>query len=117
MPVYDYKCECGHIEENVFFLTIDEMEEAEEVGVKCPACGGCMSKLPSRVGVEFGVVHDARGQAYPGSKVERRRMMAKRYKKRNKRLENLPPDQKKRMKKFFDKHNVKKTPPSDTKML
>ena len=118
MPVYDYKCEsCEHVEENMFFLCVADMEEAEAKGIRCPECDGTMRKLPARFSTEYGKVADSRGQMYPGSKEERRKMMADRYRKRNKRLENLPPDQQERMKRLFRKYNVRKTPPSDPKTL
>lgn len=40
MPVFDYVCECGHKELDVFaFRHTDDR--------KCPVCGGKMRKLPA----------------------------------------------------------------------
>lgn len=118
MPVYDFVCRgkdggCGHEERNVFFITVAEYEEAVKDGYKCPKCGQDMMQILGGFKQEFAPTHDVRGKKYPGSKREMRQMMKKRYDERNKRLDNLPPDQKKRMKRFFNKHGIRRTPPSE----
>jgi hypothetical protein len=72
-----------------------------------------MHTVPCRFSFKFAKVHGPGSQMMPGSKRERRQMMENRYAKRNEKLEALPLQQKERMIRFMDKHNVRRTAPAD----
>lgn len=113
MPVYDFHClECDYVLENEY-LSFSEFDAMKALGgLPCPNCPETMVIRPGRLAVKFGKVCDSRGKLYPGGKRERRQMMEARYAKRNQKLEKLPPDQREKMVKFMEKHNIRKTAPA-----
>lgn len=114
MPVYDFLCHsCGYLLENEVLTMEEYMAQKELGGLPCPECPELMRIKPGRISIQFGKVTDHRGQEFPGGKRERRQLMEKRYKKRNKRLEQLPPEQKEKMVKFMERRNVRRTAPAD----
>lgn len=108
MPTYDFICKsCGHVEDDVY-MPLKEYKES----IQCPKCDEPMVHKIVNVSFGFGA-SIVRGNKYPGSKRGMRKMMEKRYAKRNKKLEALPPEQKEGMRKFFNKMGVRKTPPTE----
>lgn len=116
MPLHDFLCDpeeggCGHKIENQP-LTFEEFDKFKADGQPCPECskamlqlwGSCRFHFPTRV-TDSGLV--------PTSKRGKAQLMENRYRKRNARLESLPPDQKSRMEKFFSCRGIRKSPPSE----
>lgn len=96
MPLYSYKCEtCG------VFEVMRPMKDYDQP-ISCPTCSVPTSEqVITGCSVRFG----------KGSDTYERRVMQERYNIRNKKLDALPPEQKKQMAKFMSDHGVRKDAP------
>lgn len=117
MPLHDFLCDpdmggCGNVEEN-WAMKFAEFDDFKAAGCPCPECGHEMRQVFSTCRFHFPSVNTGKG-IKPTSKRGQMQQMEQRYKKRNERLEKLPPDQKARMEKFFERRGVRKTPPSSS---
>ena len=97
MPIYKYACPVCKFEEELY-LTFSEYDVwIEALPTKeCPVCKHI--GLDRIIGLPI-----IRSEIYLHE-----RKMKSRFKKRNKKLEAMPKPQQARMKKFMDKHNVRK---------
>lgn len=103
MPFYDFQCEkCGLQYQDVLLTFSQKQDFLKE---ECPGCGEC--KLQSDL-------RNVRLAYIPkdGSPEFERRVMQDRFKKRNERLDALPPENQAKMKQFFNKYGINKTAPS-----
>ena len=72
MPLYDYKCTCGH--------TAEHYARIDEDTMLCPDCGGIMVRqFHSRYGINMGVgaygYFDENLNCYIGTNAQKRRIM------------------------------------------
>jgi hypothetical protein len=93
------------------YMPFSEFDEFKRAGCPCPECGKSMEQRFYACNFSFPDKITDKGPE-PTSKRGLRQLMEKRYAKRNKRLESMPPFWKRRMEKFFSQHGIKKTPPS-----
>jgi len=115
MAIYDFKCDrdggCGHEELNMV-MSFAEYDEFKAVSCPCPECGKGMRQIPSVVRFSFPSEVTESG-IRPTSKRGQMREMTRRYNKRNQRLEAMHPFWKARMEKFFERMQIRKTPPAE----
>lgn len=98
MPTYAYKCSsCGE------FDVVKPLADYDKPAI-CPYCGTVTDRQ---------VFYSPMLKFGTGMPEYERRIMKSRYEERNRRLDLLPEDQKKRMKEFMNSYGVRKDPPSD----
>ena len=95
MPIYEFTCDSCGMEVDIE-LPVDKCSDS----IDCPQCDSKLRRA-------FRTAPKVRfiGEGWPDK--DRIDLKAK-YKKRNARIENMPPANQKKMKKFMDDYNVKK---------
>lgn len=103
MPLYDIMCTSCKIEVNDVLATWERLQEI--LAAPCPICERTSLQLDySTLGAVF--------IPTPGTPEYERRVMQNRFADRNRRLDALPDEQRKKMATFFNKYGVNKTAPS-----